>query len=867
MAENEKRGKATEEKTIVKGLGFCSFATDGNVSTVDVKDGKIVRIRPLHYDWKYSPEEFRPWKIEARGKEIEPRMKSLPPPLSLAYKKRVYSPNRILYPLKRVDWDPNGERRPENRGKSGYVRISWDEALDIVTSEIKRVRKEYGPTAILCQADGHGETKTVHGPHGCGARLLSLMGGYTLQTRNPDSWEGWWWGAKHVWGCEPVGQMLPADNLILDISENTELLLYWGCDAETTTWGWGGQTPSRLMYWFTELGIKSIFICPDLNYAAAIHADKWIPILPNTDAAMHLAIAYLWITEGTYDKDYVATHSVGFEKVRDYVLGKEDGIPKTPKWASELTNVPSRIIKALAREWASRATSIVHCNGGPYIRGPYSTEPARLEVILLGMQGLGKPGANQLKMIEWGNFGINESISTPRSEVIPDTHAAYRGYWFPVGIPPQIIPKNLIHEAILNPPISWYSTTSLNEPAEDQFKEYFYPAEGCSELHMIWTDSPCLITCWNDGNSIIKAYRDPKIEFMLAQHPWFENDCLFADLVLPANTKFEEKDINADVFSGQFRTLMYEEQCIEPLGESRSDYEIVCMIAERLGMLKEFTEGKDIDEWIKHGFENSGVAHSISYDKFRENKYYVVPTDADWKSYPRGLEKFHDDPLNNPLSTPTGKLEFYSQRLADYFPDDEERPPYPKWIPYGESHQESLLCERAKKYPILVCTNHPRWGVHANHDDVTWFREIKTCKIRGTDGYLYHTAWVNPEDALRRGIADGDVIKIHNERGGVLAGAYVTQRIMPGVISIDHGAKYDPIIPGELDRGGAINSICPRKLTSKNSTGIATCGFLVEIERVDLEELRDKHPEAFERRFHPAAGPGVESFLHCPKGE
>ena len=863
MDKDENQGKATEEeRMMVKGLGFCSFATDANVSSVDVKDGKIVRIRPLHYDGKYSPEEFRPWKIEARGKEIEPRMKSLLPPLSLAYKKRVYSPNRILYPLKRVDWDPNGKRHPENRGRSGYVRVSWDEALDLVTSEIKRVQKEHGPSAILCQVDGHGETKTVHGPHGCAPRLLNLMGGYTLQTRNPDSWEGWWWGAKHVWGCEPVGQMLPADNLILDISENTELLLYWGCDAETTTWGWGGQTPSRLMYWFTELGIKSIFICPDLNYAAAIHADKWIPILPNTDAALHLAIAYLWITEGSYDEDYVATHSVGFEKVRDYVLGKEDGIPKTPKWAAELTNVPSRIIKALAREWASRATSIVHCNGGPYIRGPYSTEPARLEVILLGMQGLGKPGANQLKMIEWGNFGINESISTPRSEVIPDTHAAYQGYWFPVGLPQQFIPKNLIHEAILNPPISWYSTTHLNEPTEDQFRKYHYPAEDCAEIHMIWTDSPCLITCWNDGNSIIKAYRDHKIEFILAQHPWFENDCLFADLVLPVNTKFEEKDIGADVFSGQFRTLQYEEKCIEPIGESRSDYEIVCMIAERFGLLKEYTEGKDVDEWIRHGFENSGVADYISFNEFKENRYFVVPTDADWKKYPRGLQGFHDDPLNNPLSTPTGKLEFYSQRLADNFPDDEERPPYPKWIPYGKSHQESLLCDRAKSYPILVCTNHPRWGVHANHDDVTWFREIKTCKVRGPDGYLYHTVWVNPGDAAKRGITDGDVIKIYNERGGVLAGAYVTQRIMPGVISIDHGAKYDPIIPGELDRGGAINSICPRKRTSKNATGIATCGFLVEIERVDLEEMRDKHPEAFERKFHPAAGPGVESFLY-----
>ena len=192
--------EAEGEKTFVKGLGFCGTTRDANTVTVDVKDGKIIRIRPLHFDWKYKPEEFNPWKIEARGKVFEPGMKTLIPPYSLAYKKRIYSPNRILYPLKRVDWDPNGDRNPQNRGKSRYERISWDEALEIIASEIKRVQEKYGPEAILLQADGHGETKVIHGPHACSRRLLGLLGGFTYQTRNPDSWEGWYWGAKHVWG-------------------------------------------------------------------------------------------------------------------------------------------------------------------------------------------------------------------------------------------------------------------------------------------------------------------------------------------------------------------------------------------------------------------------------------------------------------------------------------------------------------------------------------------------------------------------------------------------------------------------------------------------------------------------------------------
>ena len=866
MAQKEK--SEAGEKTLIKSSGFCACSECSNLSVVDVKDGKIIRTRPFRYDWKYKPEEFKPWKIEARGKVFEPPMKSGLTPFGLGYKKRIYSPNRILYPLKRVDWDPNGERNPENRGKSGYVRISWDEAAEIVASELKRVIKKYGPEAILAQADGHGEEKVVHSTHGCSLRLLDLLGGYTLQIRNPDSWEGWYWGAKHVWGTEPHGTMTPYHtNLIPDVADNTELMLLWGCDPETTPWGFGGgQMASRLCYWFTELGIKSIYICPDLNYGAAVHADKWIPISPNTDAALQLALAYLWITQGTYDKEYIATHTVGFDKFEEYVLGKEDGIPKTPKWAANITGVPSRIIKELARKWASQRTSIVHGLGGGYIRGPYSHEPARLEVFLLAMQGLGIPGAHQVQMID-GTFLAALALKRPVRPPMPagivevNVMAAYRGYEPFMPTPKQIIPKTLIHEAILNPPLNFTGSSLQSSMTEEQFVKYTYPAEGCSEIHMIWTDTPCLITCWNDGNFVIDAYRSPKIEFFLAQHPWLENDCLFADIILPANTKFEEDDIGDDCGNLHLNTIFPEEKCIEPIGESKSDYEIVCLIAEKLGLLDEYTEGKTVEEWIRIGFEHSGAADLISWEDLNKKGYFVIPTDPEWEKHRAGMIDFYEDPENNPLTTPSGKIEFYSERLAKHFPDDDERPPVPHWIEKGESHDERLSSERVKKYPLLTVSNHPKWRVHANLDDVTWFKEIPTCKVRGSDGYLYEPIWVNPVDAEKRGIENGDVVKIYNERGGVLVGAYVTERIMPGVVYVDHGARYDPIVPGELDRGGAINTITPRKLTSRNAAGMATSGFLVEVERVDLGELMKKYPEAFRRPYHPAAGLRMERVL------
>ena len=223
-----------QEKTVVKALALVGYTGGGNTCAVDVKDGRIVRVRPLHYDWKYTKEEIKSWKIRKNGKTLESPMKALPCPYSVAYKKRAYSPNRIKYPLKRVDWDPNGQRNPQNRGKSKFKRISWDEAASLVASELKRVHEKYGPYGVLAQADGHGECKTVHAPHGCQILLHDTLGGFTQQQRNPDSWEGWYWGGMHMWGTGSVGFIMPAENVMKDITENSDMLLLWGGDPETT---------------------------------------------------------------------------------------------------------------------------------------------------------------------------------------------------------------------------------------------------------------------------------------------------------------------------------------------------------------------------------------------------------------------------------------------------------------------------------------------------------------------------------------------------------------------------------------------------------------------------------------------------------
>jgi trimethylamine-N-oxide reductase (cytochrome c) len=883
----------------------------GGPCLVDSNNGKITRIRPYYYDKEYTDAHCNPWKIEARGDIFKSPDKATITPFGIGYKSRVYSRNRVRYPLKRVDWDPKGERNPQNRGVSKYIRISWDEAAQIAADELKRIKAQYGPEAVLCQADMHGEGKNTAPSHGCPNRLLSLMGGYTLQMRNMDSWEGWFWGAKYVWGCEPVGEMAPQSNLYPDIAKNSDMLLFWGCDPETTPLGVVSHLPGRLCSWFTKIGIKSIYVCPDLNYGAAVHADKWIPVLPNTDAALQLAIAYMWLTEGSYDKGYIATHAYGFDKFVEYVLGQEDGVPKTPEWASEKCGVSEWTIKALAREWAVNATSILHGNGGGYIRGPYSSEPARLEVMLLGMQGLGRPGVHQAKMIEWNLWNRDfpvpyqgqfvpkvTAIADPLRPVDGDVDPSINMNRFVLSdaqkerapelielfkqlpAPLQFIPRNLIHTALLEGHAEWrglqcFSSSqqpdinNYRKPTQQyQFELMKYPRDGLSRVHMIWTDAPCQVTCWNDGNLTMRAYRDENIECIIAQHPWLENDCYFADLIFPVATKHEVGDLANDLSSGAYTSIYLTEPCCPPVGESLTDFDVCARVAEKLGReyYDAYTGRMSADDRVRFFYKATGCEEYMTWEEFKKRKIFVVPckTQEELDKIPAGLINFYKDPDNNPLSTPTGKLEYYATQIAEQTPNDPERPPVPHWIESGESHDERRSSKRAEKYPLLCQSNHGRWRMHAQCDDIIWNREIETMKLRGKDGYQYEPVWLHTSEAQKRGIRHGDIVKVFNERGIVLCGAYVTERLMPGVCYVDHGSRLDPIIPGWLDRGGAINTITPAALTSKNATGMAVSGFLAEVEKVSDEEWKewkDKYPKAFERKTDEAAGVCLEGWM------
>jgi trimethylamine-N-oxide reductase (cytochrome c) len=320
---------------------------------VYTKGGRIIRITPINF----TKDEAKPWSIKAGGKTFTPRPKTNMATYDQGYRRIVYSPTRVKYPLKRVGYAPGGKSSVDNRGKGEFVRITWDEAFDIMASELKRVKETYGNAAILKHDMAHNQRAWVH-QRGKIDRLLDLFGGHTTMIRDPDSNEGWHWGGYNVSGIygPPTGWMGLASDMLEDVMQNTKLLIEWGHDGLTNFEG-NSTDHAEWWNWIKELGIKIVCVDSDLNEFAAKYADKWIAPLPGTDAALMAAIANVWINEGTYDKEYVQTHGSGFDKWKDYVMGAEDKVEKTPQWAEKITGIKAREIRALAREWASTTTS------------------------------------------------------------------------------------------------------------------------------------------------------------------------------------------------------------------------------------------------------------------------------------------------------------------------------------------------------------------------------------------------------------------------------------------------------------------------------------------------------------------------------
>ncbi|MGR3375982.1 molybdopterin-dependent oxidoreductase [Salipiger abyssi] len=838
--------------------------TNGGPLFVYVKDGKILRTTPIDL----AEDDAESWTLTARGRSFTPRRQATLSPHALGMKSQVYSDKRILYPMKRVDWDPNGERNPQNRGKSGYERISWDEAFDLVASEIRRMKTEYGPGAIAAAPPAHHQWGNLNYWLSALLRFSNLIGATRVEF-SPISWEGWYWGATHHFG-NSIRLGLPGFyGTVQDCLDHAEQIVFWGSDPETTNGIYAGFEGTERRLWAKELGIEFIHIDPHKTATAQLLGGTWVPVRPGTDAALAIAIMHEWMVTGSYDKDYVASRTTGFDEWEAYVLGREDGVPKTPEWQEEETGVPAHVARALARQWAGKKTYLAAGGlgagfGGP-CRGGGGAQWARAMVMLMAMQGWGKPGINfgnlQMGAPQDYNFyfpgyadgGISGDVVNSASVMHNYVRMPHIVTINPVK---QAIPRQRLADAIVTGKAEGYYWDGFS--AEGQFVKMEYPRPGFSPVHMYYRYGASSLGTVPGSNRMVEAYRHESLETVVTQAIWMENEAKFADIILPACTSFERDDISESANCAGYihhnqsqlnhRVIVMQHKAIEPLGESKSDYQIFAGILTRLGMGAMFTEGGCSDlTWCKRIFESTDLADKISWKAFLKKGYYIVPTPADhaqqevdmrWFAEgrtknlpePNPLPAVYSQGFGQGLGTQSGKFEFVPGSLKRLGDLDPARPAVNRYMRPPDTTTRAA----DSPWPLQLITAHPRYSFHTQSDGKnSAVNEIADHRVL-VDGHRYWIVRMNPEDAAERGVADGELVKVHNDRGAVLCAARVTPLMARGVIgSWESCAEYDPVDTpdGPVDRGGCLNLLTPARTMSRMADGITPNSCLIQITR------------------------------------
>ncbi len=688
-----------------------------------------------------------------------------------AYRQRLYAPDRLKYPLKRMG----------PRGEGKFERISWDEAFCNIAKELTRVRDTYGPESIVffCSlADIH-VLHTMVPMH----RLLCMTGGFT-SLWGYFSYEGGVFAECATYGTQTANST--RDDLL-----NSRLIIMWGWDPAVSIQRC--NTPYYLAQ-AKESGARIIAVDPRYTDSAATFAHEWIPIYPCTDAAMLIAMAYVIITENLQDQEFLDKYTIGFDKFRDYVLGIEDGTPKTAAWAEAVTGTKAANIESLAREYATTKPAALITGIAPG-RTAYGEQYHRAAITLSAMTGnIGISGGSSAGRAWGGEYWGGEMaflartkgrMRSPRNPV-DEGWPARRDTVKARGTNTNSSAKINIGElpdAILKGKAGGYTT----------------------DYKLLYLANTNYINQVLNTNKAIEAFK--ALEFIAVQEQFMTATAKYADIVLPVNTFFERNDFTSGGATPWYGMV---NKCVEPLYESKSHLEIASGIAKAMG-IDDYND-KTEEEWVRDIVEGYGEVFAkdkegSDYETLKQKALYKFPIDKPHIAFKEQIE----DLENHPFPTPSRKIEIFSQELADWH--NPELPPIPKYIEAYESRNDSL----AQKYPLQLITIHSRRRAHSQFDNLPWLKELIAQNIQ-----------INTNDARVRGISNGDLVRTFNDRGQTVLPAEVTQRIMPGVVQIPQGAWYDPNEKG-IDRGG-----CPNVLTKDaRSPGGAFCTntTLVQVEK------------------------------------
>jgi anaerobic dimethyl sulfoxide reductase subunit A len=769
----------SDEESVYTGC-YINCGSGHCILKVRRKDGVVTAIEP---DDHYNQGVAREDTVLSDTDLMKNRLQLRGCPMGWLFHKLAYAPDRILHPLKRVE----GSRRMEGR----YEQISWDEALDLVAGKMEEMVDKYGPYSITL-------------PYGASPPLERLFG---------------LWGAGLVgWGqCSmdagklamqlmsgvPGWSYAETSNDMADVLLNSKLLVLWGFEPTITHFGPGHQL-AYFIRMARERGTPVICIDPRYTVAAEVLADQWIPIKPGTDTAMMLAMGYILFTEELYDREFVEKYVdlFGVQQWRAYLLGETDGVRKTPEWAEKICAVPAETIREFTHLYARTKPTWLWLAWGPArkSRGENMVRAAAALQAITGNWGIAGGSVPFLLGSRYKPARMLAYGEIPKVRV-PKMYRCHK--WAQMVLLLDKVHAGEISVEEYKRLIGWQAPNNLPLPNPKMLMS------GGSYTHRPLNNAADSI------DDHIKAVE--RMEFVVWMHTHMSPALHIADVILPvAEQTLEDRHIwgGGSPGYGSAVNITYLPGVIEPSGEARPSAWVFSELARRLGIGEVYNqycdEGGDWwEDWERY-LKNE-------YDRMVEELSEQGANPPDWEDFKKNglfnVQELNERPFHGystfieggkPFQTRTGKIEIYSyvigdetqkgkyhvddfNRVIDFLPNDwRDMPP----IPIYQTMYRGMDHPDVKRFPLMLLTCYPRYRNHTTFWNVPWLR-----------GDCYrHAVWMSAADARARGIKDGGMVRVHNDKGVALIPAYVTSRILPGMVVIHHGGRYSPDGEG-VDRG------------------------------------------------------------------
>ncbi|EOC1763535.1 trimethylamine-N-oxide reductase TorA [Vibrio fluvialis] len=769
--------------------------------------------------WKVSGSHWGAFRAQIYGGKVQ-AIKPLetdkhPTDMLNGIKGIIYSPSRVRYPMVRLDWLKKHKYSAETRGNNRFIRVTWDEAIDLFYRELERVQKQYGPWALHAGQTGWNQTGAFHNCTAMMQRAVGMHGNYITKVGDYSTGAGqtimpYVLGSTEVYaqGTSWTEILEHSDNIILWANDPVKnLQVGWNCETHQS-FGYLDQLKEKI----AKGEVNVVSVDPVKNKTQRFLQNDHLYINPQTDVAFMLAVAHVLYTEDLYDKKFISTYCLGFDDFIQYVLGNtKDKIERTPEWAAKICGVTPESIRDFARMLVKGRTQLLF--GWCIQRQEHGEQPYWMGAVLAAMIGqIGLPGGG----ISYGHHysGIG----------VPSTGFAGPG-GFPRNLDQGAKPKwdnNDFNGYSRTIPVARWIDAILEPGKKINHNGNTVTLPGF-KMMVISGNNP-----WHhhqDRNKMKRAFQ--KLETVVTIDFNWTATCRFSDIVLPACTQWERNDIDSyGSYSGKGLIAMH--RLVDPMFQSRTDFEIMTELTRRFGRHEEFTRGMDEMEWVRSLYNdckkaNEGKFEMPEFDEFWEQSVLEFGEGKPWVRH----ADFRKDPEINALGTPSGFIEITSRKIGRY--GYEHCQEHPMWF---EKTERSHGGPGSDKYPFWLQSCHPDKRLHSQMCESEAFRA--TYAVQGRE-----PVYINPMDAKAKGIKAGDLVRVFNGRGQLLAGAVLSDSYPRGVIRIEEGAWYGPL----SEKEGAICTYGdPNTLTLDLGTSELAQATSANTCIVDFEKFTDKVP-------------------------